>query len=174
MKTNWPARALDLHRLTQTGGGLQEVTPLADLPRVLQACLNPPELAERTCPWSLKGETRQIAGQSQSWLHLSAQVTLRQQCQRCLEPLDVHVEVDRWFRLVADEATALAEDDAAEEDLLAMDQELDAYALLEDDILLAMPLVPRHEDCHAPLSTALDDDLPHPFAVLAALKPPKQ
>ena len=41
-------------------------------------------------------------------------------------------------------------------------------------LLLAMPLVPRHAACHAPLSAALEDDLPHPFAALAALKAPKQ
>ena len=72
------------------------------------------------------------------------------------------------------EPSDVAEDDAAEEDLLAMDPEFDAHALLEDDVLLAMPLVPRHAACHAPLSAALEDDLPHPFAALAALKAPKQ
>jgi len=174
MKTDWQPRVLDLHRLTQLEGVWQDATPLSKLSRVFEACLDQPGLGDRACQWTLTGELRTVAGMTQAWLHLTAEVSLSQQCQRCLEPMNIPVQVDRWFRLVADEATALAEDDAAEEDLLAMDHEFDAFSLLEDDLLLAMPLVPRHDACHAPLSAALEDDLPHPFAALAALKAPKQ
>ena len=174
MKTDWHPSVLDLHRFTQAEGEWQDATPLSKLQRVLEACWDQAGLAQRTCQWTLKGELRSVAGMAQAWLHLKAEVTLSQQCQRCLEPMDILVQVDRWFRLVADEVTALAEDDAAEEDLLAMDHEFNAFSLLEDDVLLAMPLVPRHDACHAPLSAALEEDLPHPFAALAALKAPKQ
>lgn len=174
MKTDWKATSLDVHRFTQLAGECRADTPLAQLPRVLEACLAQPGIEQRACQWVLRGELRTVAGISQAWLHLSAELTAVQTCQRCLEPMDVVVQVDRWFRLVADEATALAEDDDCEEDLLALSEEFDALALLEDDLLLAMPLVPRHLACHAPLSAALEDDLPHPFAALAALKTPRQ
>lgn len=174
MKTDWNPQDLDLHRFTQLGGALTADTPLAALPRVLEACLDQAEVAQRVCHWVLRGESRSLGGVDQAWLHLHADLTVRQTCQRCLEPMDQAVQVDRWFRLVADEATALAEDDEAEEDLLVMAPDFDALALLEDDILLALPLVPRHDSCHAPLSAALEDDLPHPFAALAGLKLPKQ
>jgi len=174
MKTDWQPRVLDLHRFTMSNGVWQDATPLSQLARVHEACWDHTGVADRTCQWTLTGETRIVAGTVQAWLHLTAQVTLRLQCQRCLEPLDIPVQVDRWFRLVADEATALEEDDAAEEDLLALDREFDALALLEDDVLLAMPLVPRHTACQAPWSAALGDNLPHPFAALATLKEPKQ
>ena len=49
----------------------------------------------------------------------------------------------------------------------------DAFELLEDELLLAMPLIISHADCQPPTSTALIDDLPHPFAALAGLKTPK-
>ena len=174
MKTDWNAKDLDLHRFTQLGGELSANTPLANLPRVLDVCLDPAEVGQRPCQWVLRGELRNMGGIEQAWLHLSAQLEARQTCQRCLEPMDMAVQVDRWFRLVADEATALAEDDEAEEDLLVMAPDLDALGLLEDEILLALPLVPRHDACHAPLSAALEDDLPHPFAALAGLKLPRQ
>jgi uncharacterized protein len=174
MKTDWKATHLDLHRFTNLGGECKADTPLAQLPRVLDACLSVPDIGQRVCQWVLRGELRSVAGISQAWLHLHAELSVAQTCQRCLEPMDIPLQVDRWFRLVADEATALAEDDDCEEDLLAMSDEFDAQALLEDDLLLAMPLVPRHLDCHAPLSAALEDDLPHPFAALASLKTPKQ
>ena len=174
MKTDWNSKDLDLHLFTQLGGELQATTPLADLPRVLDVCLEPLDVGLRECHWVLRGELRRLGGIEQAWLHLNAQLTARQTCQRCLEPMDLAVQVDRWFRLVADEATALAEDDESEEDLLVKVPDLNALALLEDEILLALPLVPRHEACHAPLSAALEDDLPHPFAALAGLKLPKQ
>lgn len=174
MKTDWNAKDLDLHRFTHLGGELSLATPLADLSRVLDVCLDQAEVRQRPCQWVLRGESRSMGGIEQAWMHLSAHLTVRQTCQRCLEPMDMAVQVDRWFRLVADEATALAEDDDCEEDLLVMAPDADALALLEDEILLAMPLVPRHDVCHAPLSAALEDDLPHPFAALAGLKLPKQ
>ena len=85
----------------------------------------------------------------------------------------VPLSIDRWFRFVADEATALAEDDTCEEDLLAISSEFDALNLLEDELLLAMPLIVSRGSCQPPPSAALDDDLPHPFAALAGLKLPK-
>ncbi len=174
MKTDWNAKVLDLQRFTQLGGELTVSTPLAALPRVLDVCEEPTQVGQRVCQWVLRGELRHGGGIEQAWMHLSATLSVRQTCQRCLEAMDLGVQVDRWFRLVADEATALAEDDEAEEDLLAMATDMDALALLEDEILLALPLVPRHDACHAPLSAALEDDLPHPFAALAGLKRPKQ
>jgi len=174
MKTDWNPKDLDLHRFTQLGGELSVATPLLALPRVLEACLDQALVGQRVCQWVLRGELRSMGGVDQAWLHLSAELDVRQTCQRCLEPMDMAVHVDRWFRLVADEATALAEDDEAEEDLLALAPDFDALNLLGDDILLALPLVPRHQACHAPLSAALEEDLPHPFAALAGLKLPKQ
>ncbi|MEY4677211.1 MAG: hypothetical protein RLZZ470_1718 [Pseudomonadota bacterium] len=174
MKTDWHPQDLDLHRFTQLNGELSVATPLAALPRVLEVCLEPAKSGPSLCQWVLRGETRRLGGVEQAWMHLSAQLTLRQTCQRCLEAMDLAVQVDSWFRLVADEATALAEDDESEEDLLVMAPDMDALALLEDEILLALPLVPRHDACHAPLSAALEDDLPHPFAALAGLKLPRQ
>jgi len=74
------------------------------------------------------------------------------------------------FPFVADEASALAEDDDCEEDLLSPAPDLTLQTLLEDELLLAMPLVPRHATCDKPLPQSLDQDLPHPFAALAGLK----
>jgi uncharacterized protein len=49
--------------------------------------------------------------------------------------------------------------------------------LLEDELLLSLPLVPMHVDCPVPLPPAVADQpaeegAPHPFAALAALKRP--
>jgi len=55
----------------------------------------------------------------------------------------VNLLVDRDFRFVPDEATAMAEDDEAEEDLLVLSGEFDLLALVEDELLMDLPLVPN-------------------------------
>ena len=60
-------------------------------------------------------------------------------------PVDVPLDVERSFRFVADEATAEALDEECDEDLLALGREFDLRELIEDELLMALPVVPRHE-----------------------------
>jgi uncharacterized protein len=167
----WPARSLDITRFAEAAGHLHLQTPVAALPRLLDVCdaASHPN-ADALCDWSLNAELRGNGGRRQLWLRLQAQVSLPTRCQRCLEPLSMALVVDRWFRFVADEASALAEDDECEEDLLVISSEMDTFQLLEDELLMAMPLIISHTDCQTPSSPALADDLPHPFAALAGWK----
>ncbi len=129
--------------------------------------------------WSADGEIRSTHGlASEIWLHLKADATLPLTCQRCLQPVDVLLQVDRAFRFVADEATAEALDDESEEDLLALSREFNLRELLEDELIMALPLVPRHEECPQAVRLASSDEdfeaanatAPNPFAALANLK----
>ncbi len=93
-------------------------------------------------------------------------------------PVDVPLDVERSFRFVADEATAEALDEECDEDLLALSREFDLRELIEDELLMALPVVPRHEECptSVPLASSDDDfevansEKPNPFAALAALR----
>jgi uncharacterized protein len=134
---------------------------------------------DRPLNWAAQGELRTDAvGASQAWLHLTATASLPLTCQRCLGPADVEVSVDRWFRFVATEAIAEALDDDAEEDLLVTSRQFNLAGLIEDELLLGLPLVPRHDQCPADLTMAVADpgfdaglsDKPHPFAALAKLR----
>ena len=137
--------------------------------------------------WSAGFELREHATDERQtrhdvWMHLEAQTQVPLVCQRCLSPYLEPLSVDRWFRFVKDEATADAEDDSAEEDLLVLDPRLDLAALIEDELLLALPLIPMHGQCPQPLPLATDaaDEAgdasgdaakrPNPFAVLQALQ----
>jgi uncharacterized protein len=89
----------------------------------------------------------------------------------------IELMIEQDFRFVADEATALAEDDASEEDLLVLEDSFDLMALVEDELLMSLPLVPMHPTClseQAPTSkeeaAILAEAKPNPFAVLASLK----
>ena len=128
--------------------------------------------------WQLAGRTvAQSGGADQICLDLRASVQLPMQCQRCLTPVLETVEAERSFRFVADEATAAALDDEAEEDILVISRDFDALALVEDELILSLPLVPLHEVCpEAVPMSAVDPafeaaaERPNPFGVLAGLK----
>lgn len=125
--------------------------------------------------WSARGEFRpQRGGEAQTWLHVTAAAALPLECQRCLQPVTVTLRVERSFLFVHGEDTAAQLDADSEDDVLAMTRALDLRELIEDELLLAMPIVPRHEVCPTPLPVgpddALADDKPNPFAALAALR----
>lgn len=173
MKTSDTLLPLELQLWAQAEGLAAQSTPLAQLTRVAQACLPTPAGQEVVCEWRLQSQLRYPDTLKQLWLHLQARLSVAQTCQRCLSPMPLLLEVDRHFRFVADEAAALAEDDGCEEDLLSPSPELTLQSLLEDELLLAMPLIPRHDLCDSPIERGQDLDLPHPFAALAGLKLPK-
>lgn len=180
--------AIDLRACAQKAETLSGQAQLAAFERLAEGL---PELATGIAPvrWSARAEWREPLGeltpeasrgvvpQPQLWLHLQASAEVPQVCQRCLFPYAQPVEVDRWFRFVASEAAALAEDEECEEDLLVLEPRFDLAALIEDELLLELPLVPMHEQCPEPvrmsageLAESVEQEKPNPFAALAALK----
>ena len=135
-------------------------------------------LAPGAVNWQVDGRTvSQSGGADQIWLDLRATVQLPMQCQRCLTTVLEDICAERSFRFVADEATAAALDDESEEDILVISRDFDALALVEDELILALPLVPLHELCPEVLPMSVADpefeaasERPNPFGVLAGLK----
>jgi uncharacterized protein len=128
--------------------------------------------------WQLHAELRDDAsGAPQPWLLVDAGAQLKLVCQRCLEPVSVPLLVNRWFRFVADEDTASAEDDVSDEDVLVLESRFDATTLIEDELIMAIPLVPMHGECpvSVPMSVVdpgfveAESERPHPFAGLEKL-----
>lgn len=79
-------------------------------------------------------------------LRLTVTGQLRLQCQRCLKALDYELAIDTTLRLVPEAALdAEMSDDPNEPDCVAASEELDLIALIEDEILMALPAYPRHE-----------------------------
>lgn len=179
-KSAWNPDRLDARAFAQAQGHLTLDTPLSRLPRLRdEADGDAPSLG--SVHWEADAEMRPGAtGAAPSpWLHLTARASLPLTCQRCLGPVDTPLEVDRWFRFVADEATAEAQDDDAEEDLLALEPRPSLYEVLEDELLMALPLVPLHGTCpvdlvHKAGDPGVADDEPpqrkNPFAALEQLK----
>jgi len=175
MKKDFAPERLDVAAFAREGATLQGREPLRRHTRLLDETRG--QGAELPIEWSARGELRSAAGRpDEVWLHLRAHAALPLVCQRCLEPVEVPLDVERRFRFVTDEATALAEDDESDEDVLVQDRAFDLVNLVEDELLMEMPAVPRHEVCPVPVGPAAaaqpqgDPGKPNPFAVLQGLK----
>ncbi|MBK5938984.1 YceD family protein [Halochromatium roseum] len=112
---------------------------------------------------------------------VEAKLPLR--CQRCFERYDLAVNTEVSLALVTglDEANALP---PQYEPLMIEDRLLRPADLVEDELILAVPAVPRHpeDECEPPPVLAADASAPvkqqapvkeasrHPFESLAALK----
>ena len=178
MDKTFDPRHLNIQAFAQAGAELQGQSPLAQWPRLLDEQTAGGPSPEPLVRWQLQGRITPVTGGSpRVGMVLSAQVDLPMQCQRCLTPVVEPVRAERQFVFVADEATAQAMDDESDEDVLVLSRDFDALALVEDELILALPLVPRHEVCpqDVPLE-AVDEgfeaagERPNPFAALAALK----
>lgn len=178
-KTFHPDR-LDVKAFAQAGGHLAGHETLLKYERLAEEAqgLHP----DLRVDWYADAELRTDAGEGvQHWLHLRAEATFPMVCQRCLLPVDVPLLVERSFRFVADEATAEALDDETEEDLLAISREFDLHALIEDELLMELPVVARHDECPVPVTMesssedfdAAEEKKPNPFAALSAFKADK-
>ncbi len=181
---NFRADRLDVTGLARIGGGIKGTTALQKYERLMQDSyrLNADFGDEFAIRWQAVGELRSMTGNtSQTWLHLKAEVKIPQICQRCLAEMGTKLEVERSYRFVADEDTASALDDSCEEDLLVLSREFNLLELIEDELLMALPLVPMHETCpEQPKMAVMDADFeqqldakPSPFAALEVLKSKK-
>ncbi|MBR9866460.1 MAG: hypothetical protein GYB20_08865 [Oceanospirillales bacterium] len=99
-------------------------------------------------------------------------------CQRCLEPVEVDVEAK--FNL----AIAPTEEHAKNlpryyDHLIVAGDELELLPMVEEELILSLPIVPFHNDCSVQTSfgeaatTDNETDKPNPFSVLASLKADK-
>jgi uncharacterized protein len=165
-------------------------TPLAQMPRLadLVVAADPGDPhATPDVQWQLDGRWKEAAARpAEVRLQLQAQAKLWLVCQRCLQPAAHPIALDQTYRFVAseEEAARLDEEAGDEEDVLVLPRALKVSELIEDELILALPIVPMHEVCPQPLSyqassieevsTNIEetptDEKPHPFAALAQLK----
>lgn len=182
MKRQHDALRLDVAAFAADGASLAGRWPGDTLARLAESQTPPQDMALPEVDWAVQGERRAVTGgEADLWLALQAKAMVWLTCQRCLQPLQVPLALDRRLRFVRGEAAAEALDAEIEDDVLALSRSLDLRELVEDELLLALPLVPRHERCPQPLAMsseaeALPDeapgaaDRPNPFAVLQSLK----
>lgn len=159
----------DAFRLARKGETLIGDAAMADLPRLAQSVLDP----HARVHYEVRGRPDD-EGHPGAVMNLSGVLSLR--CERCNQPLSFLLEREVPFRFVHDEQELNAlpiEDDELEE--VVGSPAMALFPWIEDEIILSLPLVPRHADCAVPfLQEASSDPVeaarPNPFAFLAKLK----
>ncbi|PID48915.1 MAG: hypothetical protein CR991_09255 [Proteobacteria bacterium] len=157
-------------RLIEQGKILKARLPIEQMPRLRELLVESANAFEVELHFGHSDSRRpMITG------HIQGEVSLR--CQRCLEP--IAIEMDTWSEVVltTSQTDRIPEEEGYE--LYIIDNErLFLQDFIEDEILLALPVVPRHEDCHPirPLCETDADDVwveqaaqeekTNPFAVL--------
>ncbi|NLY63909.1 MAG: DUF177 domain-containing protein [Alcaligenaceae bacterium] len=125
--------------------------------------------------WTLRGEQ---GARGKRLLHLHVKASPQLVCQRCLHLFKFDVNNESVLELVTSEADLDSDMAESDEDFfndnekILASHHMSVLDLVEDDLILSLPYVPRHESC--PVKAALPEDTlekpSSPFAVLEQLK----
>jgi uncharacterized protein len=192
-------RQLDLFEFARSGRQAAGVVRVSQLPRMLNEVSAEAPVDERDTAftWQAEGSTQpelQDDGTEgpQPYVRLAIHGAAWLECQRCLAPYEQAFDVDAIYRIVGTEAEAeefpLDEDEV---DVIVGSRQFDLIELIEEELLLSLPLVPTHEVCpevHESLVSGASgeqdsaeqeetdeksgaaSERPNPFAVLQSLK----
>jgi uncharacterized protein len=81
---------------------------------------------------------------------LQVRATLQLRCQRCLGPLSHEVDTDEILVLAASQAEIDADPITVDmPSRVVAGKEMAVRDLVEDELILALPYAPRHEECEA-------------------------
>ncbi len=162
---------VDAVRLCQQGGHLSGDVAFARLNRLAQQLCHQSGQAHVDWQFSLDEQSRKV-------IHGTVKAVLPLVCQRCLEQVEVAVQADTALALVWTDEQA-AQLSRSLDPVLMESDELDMLVAVEDELLLALPIVAAHETgaCQAapiweetlaePMASEKKDN---PFQVLAGLK----
>ena len=118
-----------------------------------------------TIHFTLTGDYKRFRQPS---LHLHIKSQLPVICQRCLDEMLINLDLNFDYLLsdsTINEIEANEVESSDEIDWLEINSEMNVHELIEDELLLAMPIAPAHEGPCSSLSMQ-SGEKPNPFAVL--------
>ncbi len=153
----------DPFRFAAEGRSLSGTVPLLRLGRLADILFR----NEGDVSFTLSGS---VAVDGKDFLRLAASGVLTLQCQRCLSRLDWNLALESVLHLVSP-GTPIPDEELEIDsfDTIEAVSDMDVLALLEEEIMLAVPIVPRHDDCEAPHPEGTAEK-ESPFAALAGLR----
>jgi uncharacterized protein len=158
---------IDGWRMAATGRVYEGRLPLAGMARLRDLLFD----AEGIADWSAAFGRDEL---EVPYVEVRVQAVLPLECQRTLRRFEHPVQVEQRYGLVRSEDDEAALPEGYEALLMAEDGGLELPALVEDELILAVPLIPV-----APGSESVERDWPvtadeetraNPFSALAALK----
>ncbi len=160
---------VDPWRLAEQGETLSGRMPLHALPRLAVLLQDTDNEAAFTMRFG-KDRDRRFT------VNLMVQAKLVLECQRCLDNMTLEVDAETPMALVSGPMEAEQLPSELDPLMLTPEEYLDIAALVEDELLLAIPASPRHahDDCAHPGKQGsvkqADNQEDNPFAILAKLK----
>ncbi|WP_159991847.1 YceD family protein [Pelistega ratti] len=161
---------MDLVRLSQEVQGSADITAFNRLSEDL-----PQQTTQTQVEWHITGHQKP---HGPALIQLQIKANPQLQCQRCMKlfhyPIATEVELEAVTSqkaLDADVADSGEIDSQAYEKILAH-QPVNIIELVEDELILSLPYIPKHEVCQD-LVELPEDNLakkPSPFAILEKLK----
>ena len=154
---------IDCLEFARSGGVLERKVGLDELPRLADLLATTAGvLSVRLDGWR--------DGQGKSWLQVEISGEPVLCCQRCLGGVKFPLSTRSRLQLIAP-GEEWPDDDLVDDsaDAIAAETALAVLQLIEDEVLLALPIAPRHEQCESPSANASGHGS-SPFAALAALK----
>ncbi len=129
----------------------------------LQEAMAPKQQVNEKIQYTLTGlpSTFHLPG-----LALQAEVTIPVVCQRCLQSMDLDVSIAHQYVVAAEEPEPFEGDDDV--DWVEASREMNVNALVEEELMIAMPFAPVHAHACKPLPKE-EVEKPNPFAVLKDL-----
>jgi uncharacterized protein len=168
MSATLPA-VVDVWRMVTAKRYLEGTLPLASFDRLRSSLTD----TEGECRFSLEFGRDAM---DQPFVEVRADAELPLLCQRTLERYLQPVSVVQRLGLITDEAQEDALPEGMEPLLVGESAEVRPIDLVEDELILAVPVVPMNPDSTLPDAVRVPDeeDKPNPFGALAALKDHKK
>jgi len=153
---------IDGFEFAGAGGSVRGAWPVAELPRLRELLHDDRGSVE----YALHGASDALGRRS---LELSVAASLRLTCRRCLEAVGValHEDVTLWLARSQSELDAQPLTADGPDGIVAT-KDMAVRDLVEDQVLLALPYAPRHEDCSAQ-GSATPEGRQTPFAGLRSM-----
>jgi len=159
---------MDVWRMVANQRQFEGSLPLARMPRLVELLAD----ADGECRYVIEfyRDTLKI-----DVMHMQLSASLPLICQRTLERFVYQVEIDQRLGLISEESQEASLPEGMEAVLIEGNGEVSPFQLIEDELLLAVPLVPVSPNAAEldPVWTeevAIKEDKPHPFANLKLLK----
>ena len=163
---------LDAWRMVAARRRFEGRLPLSGMTRLRDGLVD----AEGDCRFEMEFGRDEVL--DYRFVEMRIEAALPLQCQRTLERFLHPVSLFQRLGLITDEAQESALPEGVEPVLLDAGGELDPAGLVEDELILAIPVVPidpRSTEIAAEWSADVEvDEKPNPFAALAALKAHKK
>ncbi len=162
-----PADILHPIRLIKSEAVLEGELPLKEMERLRSVLLH----TEDSVTYRLKFATDEFG---RNYIQERISTTISLQCQRCLGEVRVDINSENRLAIVANNEVA-QELPTEYEPLVITEDELSLSALIEDELLLALPISPTHgvDECPVKLERPMKSEKQNPFAVIKQLQKSK-